>query len=281
MAKKNKLQKILSKIIFYCILIATCIIVVFPIYWLINSSFQKESALFTYPPAFFPKVFSVEGYHKLFAEGKIWRWLWNTFFITSISVFLVALFSTLAGYSFSRFKYRGRNALSLLLLSTQMISGPMVITPLFIVFSKMGLIDTYLSLIVTDTALSMAVGTWLMKGFFDSIPIEIEEAAYMDGCSRLGTLGRVTLPLSMTGLVTVLVMTFFVTWNEYLYGLIFISDQSKWIGSVGLGSFIGSYIVSQDQILAGATIFSIVPALFFMFFQKYIVLGITKGALKG
>ncbi|HEX7713707.1 MAG TPA: carbohydrate ABC transporter permease [Bacillota bacterium] len=274
-------RKKLSRVLFYLLMVVTCVLIAFPIYWLLNSSFQRESALFSYPPAFFPKLFSVEGFHKLFVDGRIWRWILNTAIVTISTVGLTVIFATLAGYSFSRFRYKGRKTLSLALLSTQMLSGPMVITPLFIVFSKLGLIDSSLSLIIADTGLCIAVNTMLMKGFFDTIPVGIEEAAYIDGCNRMEALFRVTLPLTMTGMVTTLVMTFFVTWNEYLYGLIFISNQDKWIGSVGLASFIGSYVVSQDQILAGASLFSVTPVLFFMFFQKYIVVGVTSGAIKG
>ena len=275
------IPKFLKRVGIYFLIMATCLIIAFPIYWLCNCSFQKETALFSFPPSFFPKEIHFGGYLKLFVDGEIWRWIVNTAYITMATVLLTTICSTLGGYGFSRFKYRGRSFLSLALLSTQMISGPMVITPLFIVFSKLGLINTFFTLIITDAALCMAVSTWLMKGFFDSVPVEIEEAAMIDGCNRMQTLWRVTLPISMTGLVTVLVMTFFITWNEYLYGLIFISDQNKWVGSVGLGSFIGSYVVSQEQILAGATLFSIVPVLFFVFFQRFIILGATQGAVKG
>lgn len=271
----------LRRIPFYLLVAVTCGIIAFPIYWLFNSSLQPESALFAYPPSFIPKTLSFEGYQKLFAEGAIWRWILNTGIVTVSTVMLAVVLSTLSGYAFSRFRFKGKKLSLLAVLSTQMIAGPMVITPLFLVFSKMGLVDSHMALIIADTALVLAVDTWLMKGFFDTIPVEIEEAAYIDGCTRLGALWRITLPLTLTGLVAVLVMTFFVTWNEYLYGLIFISSQSKWIGSVGLASFIGSYVVSQDQILAGAAIFSIVPVIFFMFFQRYIVLGVTKGSLKG
>lgn len=274
-------NKRIIKGIFYCILIITCFLVIFPIYWLCNSSLQQESALFSFPPKFWPQPFSFEGYQRLFAEGAIWTWIKNTAFVTVVTVFLTTLFATLAGYSFSRFRYHGRNPLMMAILSTQMIAGPMVITPLFIVFTKLRMIDTFASLIIADTAMCMAVAVMLMKGFFDTIPFEIEEAAYIDGCNRLQTLWRVTLPISLNGFISVLVTTFFVTWNEYLFGLIFISDQGKWVGSVGLASFIGSYIVSQDQILAGAIIFCLAPVLFFTFFQRFIVVGITKGAVKG
>lgn len=276
-----RLKKIINRTVFYLFLIFTCLIVIFPIYWLVNSSLQKESDLYSFPPRFWPQPLSFESYAKLFAAGEIWIWVKNTLAVTVATVIITALFSTLAGYSFSRFKYRGRNQLLLAILSTQMIAGPMVITPLFITFSKLQLVDTHLSLIIANTALTMAVSVMLMKGFFDTIPYEIEEAAYIDGCNRLQTLWRVAFPLSINGFITVLVTTFFVTWNEYLYGLIFISDRAKWIGSVGLSSFIGSYIVSQDQILAGAAIFCLAPVLFFLFFQRFIVVGITKGSVKG
>lgn len=274
-------KKNITKTIFYILLVVTSFSIIFPIYWLCNSSLQLESALFSYPPKFSPQPISFLGYSKLFLEGKIWNWIFNTTIVTFTTVFLTAVFSTLAGYSISRFKYRGRNAVSLAILSTQMIAGPMVITPLFIIFSKLRLIDTFFSLIIADTAMCLAVATMLMKGFFDTIPFEIEEAAHIDGCSRLQTLWWVTFPISLNGFITVLVTTFFVTWNEYLFGLIFISDQNKWVGSVGLASFIGSYIVSQDQILAGATIFCLAPVIFFMILQRFIVVGLTQGALKG
>jgi len=276
-----RLTKRIKELLIIAVVVCTCALVVFPIYWLINSSLQEESALFTSPPSFIPRMFSVRAYRDLAVEGKMLRWIRNSLFVSVSTVAITITFGTLAGYSFSRFRYKGRTALSLAILSTQMIAGPMVITPLYIVFTRMGLIDTLYALILANTALNLAVCTWLMKGFFDTIPREIEEAARIDGCGRMGTLFRIVLPLSMTGMVTVLVLGFFVAWNEYLFGLVFISDQDKWIGSVGLASFVGSYIISQDKIMAGAVIFSLLPMLFFLFFQRYIVVGITRGALKG
>jgi ABC-type glycerol-3-phosphate transport system permease component len=278
--QRSEILKTLRLFSFYLTLIGLCIIVVFPIYWLLVCSFQKETVLFSYPPRLFPQEWSLDGYIKVFTQSEMGRWIINTLIISLVTVFIVVCFSTLAAYSISRFKYKGRTFITLVIISTQMISGPMIITPLYILLSKVGLVDTYLSLIIADTALNLAISIWLMKGFFDTIPIAIEEAAMIDGCSRIDILRYITIPLSLSGIVTIMVLTFFVTWNEYLYSMIFISSHAKWMGSVGLASFVGSYVTSMDQVLAGAAVFSIIPIIFFLIFQRNIVMGVTKGAVK-
>jgi len=271
----------IRKVILYCVIIVVCLLIIFPVYWMINTSLQREKCLFFFPPYFFPLSFFMGNYIKLIRSSGILLWIKNSFIVSGGTVLVVLIFSSLAGYSFSRFKYKGKTLIMLLFLSTQMIGAPLIIAPIYITFVKIRLADTLLGLIIANVALIMATSTWISKGFFDAIPKEIEEAALLDGCTRFGTFYRIILPLSRSALISICILTYFMTWNDYIFCYTLISDPHKWTGGVGLASLMGEFVFSQGEVQSAALMFSIIPVVLCIILQRYIKVGIVGGAVKG
>jgi len=194
---------------------------------------------------------------------------------------LALILSVLGAYALSGFRFRGRGLFVFFLLATQMLPQALLVTPMFILFRQMGLIDTLQGLVVVDTAFVVPVTVWIMKGFFDSIPREIEEAALIDGCSRMSALFRIVLPLSLPAVVAVCVVAFFEGWNEYLFAVTFVSSSDNWVATMGLASFIGELATPLELVMAAAAIFSVAPVAFYLLMQRYIISGLTGGAVKG
>lgn len=274
-------RKLFNRILLYVVVIVTSIVIFFPIYWLINTALLGETDLFLYPPAFIPKHPSFEGFLKIIKDSQIFQWIKNSFVVTISTVVLNLVIATFAGYSLSRFRYKGRKLFMLAILCTQLIPGALVVVPLYVVFRQFRLINTLLGLIIGNIGLVTVFSTWVIKGFFDTLPREIEEAAYIDGCSRFGAFYRISVPLITPGLIAIALITFFDTWNEYLFAVTFISDQSRWVGTVGLTSFIGLIAIRWNEIMSASIIFVIPLLVLYLVLQKYIVSGLTKGAVKG
>jgi len=251
------------------------------VYWLLLGSFQQEIAFFTYPPPFLAKFFTSAPYLKSFADGRIVLWIRNTSIVTVAVVVFTVVVGSLAAYGFARFRFAWKNLFLLLILTTQMIPEVLAVTPLYITFRQWGLINTFPGLIIADLGLALPLSIWIFMGFFTTIPRAIEEAAMIDGCSRLGVLFRIVLPLSTPALITIAALTFFATWNEYVFALTFIDDPNKWLGTVGIASFIGEHTTSLNTMMSSSVLFLVTPVFIYAFLQKYIVSGITRGGVKG
>ena len=214
-------------------------------------------------------------------DTAIGTWLWNSLVVAAGSTLLALAAGVSGAYGLSRFRYRGKGTLALVILTTQMMPPLVLVIPLYTIFSGLGLTNTLLGLIVGNLAFSLPVVIWMMKSIFDSIPIEIEEAARIDGASWLYVLWRVTLPIALPGLIATGIFTFLNGWDEFMLARTIISSGDKWVGTIGLSSFIGVYVTSWDQILAAATIFTVPPIVLFLLVQKYFIAGLGAGAVKG
>ena len=274
-------KQIAGKLGIYATVIILCGIIAFPLYWMLATSLQQETALFSSRLRLWPKPVVLEGYLHLFAAGRIWLWIKNSLVVTVATTLLSVPISLFAAYSISRFKYRGRVFLLFLILLTQMLPATLIILPLFVIFRQMGLWDTLGCLIVANITFSLPLSISILKGFLDTIPREIEEAGVIDGCSRMQILSKIIVPVSLPGLVASSVIAFFLTWDEFLFANTFINTESKWLGTVGLASFRGEFITPWNEILAAAMIYTAPALLFFLFAQRYIVAGLTSGAVKG
>ncbi|NLZ52082.1 MAG: carbohydrate ABC transporter permease, partial [Thermoanaerobacteraceae bacterium] len=155
-----------------------------------------------------------------------------------------------------------------------------MVVPLFEIFASLGLNNKFLSLILADTILTLPLGTWVLVGFFENIPEEIEEAAIIDGASKMTVFYRISMPLTYPAIVTAAILTFFDAWNEYMYAYTFITDQAKWVGSVGVASFIGQFLTDWQAVMASSLIFSILPMVVYISLRKYIVRGVAEGFAK-
>ena len=260
-----------------CLLVA----IVFPFYWMVKTSMDTGSGIFSYPPKFLPSSYALEGYRTVVEKTPVGLWLWNSFVVATGSTVLALAAGVSGAYGLSRFRYRGKGTLALVILTTQMMPPLVLIIPIYTIFIGLKLTDTLFGLMLGNFAFSLPVVIWMMKSIFDSIPVEIEEAARVDGASWPYILWRVTLPIALPGLVATGIFTFLNGWDEFMFARTIVSSADKWVGTVGLASFIGVYVTAWDQILAAATIFTIPPVVLFLLVQKYFIAGLGAGAVKG
>jgi multiple sugar transport system permease protein len=271
----------LQRFALYAGVLLVCALVLFPVYWMLVTSIRPTRFSISYPPALWPEEFRWTAYLELFRTIPVATWLRNTFSVSLGTTVVCLALSIIGGYALSRFRWPGRKLFGFALLSTQMLPEALLVIPIFIIFRQIGLIDTLLGLVVADAAFVVPVGVWILKGFFDTIPQEVCEAALVDGCSPLGVLWRIILPLSLPALVAVSVVAFFEGWNEYLFASTFITTSELRVASIGLASFIGELATPVELVLACATVFTIAPVVFYIAMQRHIVSGLTGGAVKG
>ena len=274
-------RKRAGRIALYFTIALVCLVIVFPLYWLVINALIPGREVFRYPPAFFPQSIRLDAYREIIELHPILTWLKNSIVVSAGTVLLSVLLEIMGAYALSRHGWPGRRVLAVGLLSTQMIPSAVLVIPIFIIFRQVGLVDSHIGLITVDTALTVPVGIWILKGAFDTIPAEIADAALADGCSELGVIVRMLLPLSLPALVAVSVIAFFTAWDEFVFASVFIISQSLRVFSVGISTFIGEMATPVDLIFAAASIFVIAPLIFYAIVERYLVSGLSAGAVKG
>ena len=252
-----------------------------PLYWTLKLSVTPGSLLYAEGITLWPSATTFENYARVLGASDFPRYFLNSVLVSVTTAVLVTLVAAAAGYALSRFRFRGKAGLVSLLLLTQTFPLVMVIPPIYRMMGQLGLTDNLLGLIVIYTAFNTAFATFLMQSFFDGIPPDLEEAAMIDGCSRLGAVRRVVLPLTLPGLGATLGFVFTAAWSELLFALMLISKAGKQTFPVGLLSFVGKFSVDFGQMMAAGVLALIPACLFFMFIQRYLVQGLTAGAVKG
>jgi multiple sugar transport system permease protein len=273
--------RVVRRVALYVLVVLVCAWVLFPVYWMLVTSLRPTRYTMSYPPAFFPEEIRWSAYTELLQTIPIALWLRNTALVSAGTTLVTLACSILGAYALSSFRWRGRSLFGLSLLGTQMLPEALLVIPIFILFRSVGLIDTLQSLVVTDAAFAIPVGVWILKGFFDTIPREVREAALVDGCTPLGVLWRVILPLSLPALGAVSVIAFFDGWNEYLFASTFITSNELRLATVGLASFIGELATPVELVFAATVLFTIPPIVFYYLMQRFLVSGLTGGAVKG
>ncbi len=258
------------------------LLVVLPVYWMVITSFKTNPEIVnTQHITYFPETVTLENYQSLFRMLSYSTYLKNSIIVTLVTAVVIVFLSILGGYGLARFKFRGKGGVLIFFMLTQMIPCILVIIPLYIVFSKMGLINTRMALFIYYVITNCPFCVVTMRSFFERIPYELEEAAYVDGCGRLETLWRVVLPVMFSGIVAVFVFAFIGAWNELIAGTIFLNTPDMWTIPVGLKSLIGKYSVQWGALMAGGVLALLPTAIMFMFVQRYVVEGMTAGAVKG
>lgn len=270
-----------QKIRLYAGVAIVCAILVFPIYWLFVTALSTTAELKALPPSFWPEVAQWGTFAKVWGERPILHWLMNSTLAAAGSVTLSMIVSVLAGYSLSRFRVRGGNELGLFILTAKMLPATLLVIPLFSIFRNVGLIGSIWSLVIAHSTLIIPFTTWMLKGYFDTIPRELEQAAMVDGCSPMGAMVRVILPVATPGLAATALYAFVLSWADYAYARTFlINAQDNWTANLGITTMKGEYVTDWNEISAAAVFVAIPILLIYMFLERYLVGGLTAGAEK-
>ena len=263
------------------VLILYLAFVIFPIYWMIITSFKYKTEINNAQKlTYFPEQVNMENYGQLFAMYDYGNMLKNSLIISFSSGFCVTMLSIFGGYGLARYKFKTKTLLLLFFLVTQMIPGILVIIPLYIIFSKMNIVNTRLSLFIFYLISNLPFCVITMRSFFERIPYTLEEAATVDGCTKLQTLRKIVLPVMFPGIVAVFVFAFIGAWNELIAGTIFINTPNFWTIPIGLKSLIGKYDVKWGVLTAGGVLALLPTAIMFAVMQRFVVEGLTAGAVK-
>ncbi len=270
--------QITKNVIFHLLIYAAALATVAPFLWMVLTSFKNLGEILIYPPKWLPEKFQLENYLNAFRAAPFARFYFNSVFV-AIAVTLGQLVTcSMAAFAFARLKFWGRDVLFLIFLGTMMIPGQVTMIPSFMVLYWLGWIDSYKALIVPG--LASAFGTFLLRQFFLTIPRELEDAAYIDGCSRAGVLWRIILPLSKPALATLAIFTFMGVFNDFLWALIVVNSEEMRTVQLGLAVFRDRYATEWDKLMAGSVTATMPILLIFFFAQKYFIKGITLSGLK-
>jgi multiple sugar transport system permease protein len=232
------------------------------------------------PPTFFPKTWTGAAFVQVITDPAFQNWLKTSLIVAVCSTVIVMVVAIPAAYFTARFSFRGRMLFLGLVVVTQMFAPTSLVVGIYREFYDLGLVNTYTALILTDAAFNIAFALWILQGFFGAIPKDVEEAAELDGCSRIGTLFRVMLPLTLPGLVTAVTFTFIAAWNEYVVALTLIQDDALKPLTVGINAYVTAYQQNWSQLFA-ASLIAIVPVvILFALIEKHLVGGMTAGAIK-
>jgi multiple sugar transport system permease protein len=257
------------------------IVMVFPLYWIVITSLKPQKDIFTFPLKYWPDHLTLENYVNVFKISKFHVYIGNSLIVSIISAVIVLAIATLSAYVLARHKFRGHKQIMLAFFLTQMLPGFVSLAPLYLLMSNMNLIDTRISLILMYTVGLIPFSTIILRGFFQRIPVSLEEAAMIDGCSRLSALLRIIIPVMLPGIASTFIFAFVQNWNELFLAVMFIDSEALKTLPVAMNSFILKFDVDWGSMSAG-TVLSIVPTIvLFAFAQRFIVQGLTQGAEKG
>jgi ABC-type glycerol-3-phosphate transport system permease component len=257
------------------------LICLFPFMWMGVSSIKTLPELYTVPPIWWPETPTLGNYYKVLFESNIPRYFLNSVIISVGSTFLALVLAIFASYGFARFDFRGKPLLQSFVLVGQLLPTAAIIVPLFITLRVLGLVNTYWGLILVYMIITLPLSVWMLTSYFKAIPVELEEAAIIDGSSRLGILFRITLPLSTPGIVAVIVYAFVTTWNEFVFALCFATDSSVKTLPIGLAEFSTEFNTDWGAVMAASVVMTLPIAMLFFSMQRLFVGGLTAGATKG
>jgi len=283
---RSRLRRRVGRIAYALLVIAVVAITFFPIYWMIVSTIQPTKFSTHFPPPLIPQGINADVFSELFANEPIGSWILHSTLVSLSATAICIVLAVLGAFTLSAMRWRGRAAFAIFLLMTQMLPEALIVVPIFRIYTDFPLLnldlrDNLFGLSLIDAAFILPIGVWVLKNLFDTIPREVREAAYVDGAGPLRVLFQIILPLALPGLVAVGVVAFFYTWNEYLFAQLLIPDKDLYPASVGLASMKTQIDTPIERQLAAGLLFAVPPVVFYLLMQRYIVAGITAGAVKG
>lgn len=274
-----RVQSALKKALFYALLLAVTCFSVFPFVYSLATSFKAPNLAFT--PNLLPRPFTLQNYTEILQTTPLFlQWVLNSVLIAVVSVAVLVLLSLMAGYSFARIPFPGRQGLFLIMLSTLMIPGQVLWIPNYTTLSKLGWINTYWGLIPGFIA-TLTSGIFLVSQFLKSLPKELEEAAVLDGLSRYGLFWRIVVPLAGPVIASITITSFMASWNSFAWPVIVLNSPERFTLPIGLNFFKGLYITKWSLIMAGSMFNTLPVLLVFILFQRYFIKGVATAGLKG
>jgi multiple sugar transport system permease protein len=274
-------QKSQFKLFVYCAITAIVLVLLFPFFVMLSTAFKDLNEVYMSPPYWIPHRLAWENFQHIWQKYPLLNYFINSLIVASGATILATVLCVPAAYACARLRFSGRKAILFTMLVVQMFSPIIVVIALYKLVVALGLADTRTSLILVNAVFTLAFAIWMMNGYFSTIPKEIEEAALIDGCTRIQTMTRITLPIAMPGVVTVIIYTFISAWNEFMFALTFINSMEKRPLTLGLYNFVGRWTVSWHYLMAAALLAIIPVIILFMFIEKQLVHGLAGGAVKG
>jgi len=265
----------------YGALAAYVLFALFPLYWLLKIALTPDKMIFTEGTALWPSTLTLESFRTVIFYSDFMGYFKNSVIVSLGTAAVTTVVAAAAGYAFSRFDFAGKRIVIAVMLITQMFPLLMIIAPIYKIIAAIGLLNSLTSLIMVYTAFNVPFATFLMQSFFDGIPRDLEEAAMIDGCTRFQALRKVILPLTLPGLGATLGFIFTAAWSELLFALMLINSNDAMTFPVGLLTFVSKFSVDWGQMMAAGVLALIPSCLFFVFIQRYLVQGLTSGAVKG
>ncbi len=275
-------QKYIRRIILYFLLILAVAWAILPLFWVFISSFKPDTETYSFEQTFLPRQPTFENYTNLFKLTEFGRWMLNSTILAIATTVAVIALSALAAYALSRFNFWGFETFSRLTLLAYMMPPIILVVPIFFLLSKIGLTNSLIGLLAVYIGIRIPFGMWVLRSYFFGIPVELEEAAMVDGCTRFQAFYKVVLPQAVPGMISTAIFIFSVTWHEFLFASILLFSGSTQTLSAGVASFIAEdWIPSWGMVMAAGVMISLPLVLFYIFLQRYLVAGWGGGAVKG
>jgi multiple sugar transport system permease protein len=263
----------------YSLLILAIIVMCFPLAWMLTVSVRPNVEVMTIPPDWIPQIFTLEAYAKIFQSDRYLRVFLNTCFIALVVTVLSLFLGSMAAYALARFRFIGHRTVMMFLITTQMFPLVLLCIPYFRIFITLGLYDTLLSLIVVYLTFTLPFCILMLRSYFLNIPKDIEEAAMVDGCSRLGAILRILVPISFPAFVGAGLYSFLLAWNEFLFAVVLIESWGNRVLTMAIYSLMAEFVTDWNTMMAFSVLASLPLVVAFVFLQKYMVQGMTAGAL--
>ncbi len=280
--QKKKLKKRVERILLVNIpLIILFLVIIFPIYWTLVTSFKDESTMLQLPVKYWPSPFTFDNYKYIWENMGFDKYFFNSLITTGVSTLVCTIVSIFGGYSIARYKFKGKKPAYLVLLISQMFPGVVLMIPLFVIFNKLGIVNSPWSLIITYATIRIPFCMIMMSGFVAGVSPALEEAAQIDGCSVLQSIFKIVVPTIAPGIVAAGAFSFVSSWNEFVYAFTFLSSEKYFTLPIGLRQMQGEFTVAYGSLAAGCVMALIPVLILFAYIQKYLVSGLSSGAVKG
>jgi multiple sugar transport system permease protein len=271
----------LNMVLFYVFLVIFVFVSVFPLLWVFKMSIVTKTELYATPPTLLPHNLSGAEWAQVLGDSTFQKALINSSIIAGVTTVICLFFGSIAAYAISRLRFRFKGTVMTLILAISFFPAVAIIAPLFIQYTKLGLINTYASVIITDTVFALPLTIWLLVAFFKELPVDLEDAARVDGATTIQAFRKVIVPLAAPGVFTTAILTFIYAWNEFLFANTFLFDESTQPVTVVIPNFATIYTVDYGAQAAASVIVTVPLVILVLIFQRRIVSGLTAGAVKG